>query len=169
METAPRHHGALLLPAFLRHSANMKMPLTGPGMVVLAHIAFQEVKAAFRARFATRADAEEWELTAEDCNLVRETFEFERFDAYTFPSADLQLSAASPRRSAVATTNGSSASYIRRPRSCITGGIGAARTRRRFLVRWRNRRVGCRVFTSDSSRPISPRTPPCACSTRCRS
>ena len=89
-------NGALLLPALLRHSANMKMPLTGPGMVVLAHLAFQEVKAAFRARLGSRADAEEWELTAEDCNLVRESFEFERFDAYTYPSADLQLSAASP-------------------------------------------------------------------------
>ena len=96
IETAPRNNGALLLPALLRHSANMKMPLTGPGMVVLAHIAFQEVKAAFHARLASRADAEEWELTAEDCNLVRESFDFERFDAYTFPSADLQLSAASP-------------------------------------------------------------------------
>jgi hypothetical protein len=54
------------------------------------------VKAAFRARLDSRADAEEWELTAEDCNVVRESFEFERFDAYTYPSADLQLSAASP-------------------------------------------------------------------------
>lgn len=96
IETAPRANGVLLLPALLRHSANMKMPLTGPGMVVLAHMAFQEVKAAFRARLGTRADAEEWELSAEDCNVVRETFEFEPFDAYTYPSADLQLSAASP-------------------------------------------------------------------------
>jgi hypothetical protein len=74
----------------------MKMPLTGPGMVVLAHVAFQEVKAAFRGRLASRADAEEWQLTAEDCNVVRESFEFERFDPFTYPSADLQLSAASP-------------------------------------------------------------------------
>jgi hypothetical protein len=96
VESAPRQNGTLLLPAFLRHSAAMKMPLTGPAMVALAHIAFQEVKAGFRTRMSNRADAEEWELTASDCSFVRDTFDYEPFDAYTYPSADLQLSASSP-------------------------------------------------------------------------
>ena len=51
IETAPRDERRVALARrCLRHSANMKMPLTGPGMVVLAHVAFQEVKAAFRAQ-----------------------------------------------------------------------------------------------------------------------
>jgi hypothetical protein len=94
-EGAPRENGVLPLPAFLRHCSNMKMPLAGPAMVALAHVAFQEIKAAFRARFANRPKAEEWELTAADCRFIRDTFEFDPFDAYTYPSADLQLSAVS--------------------------------------------------------------------------
>ena len=52
-------------------------------------------KAAFRAKFAARLDAAECELNAADCCFVRDGFDFEPFDGYTFPSADLQLSAAS--------------------------------------------------------------------------
>jgi hypothetical protein len=100
LETAPLQNGGLSLPAFLRHCHERKMPLTGPGMIALAHIAFQEVKAAFRERFKDRPDATEWEFTAADSRLIRENFEFEPFDEYTFPSADIQLSAVS--REAVA-------------------------------------------------------------------
>jgi hypothetical protein len=92
---APLQRGALPLPAFLHHCKALNMPLTGPGLVGLAHIAFQEVKAAFRERIRDRAAAAECEFTPEDCQLVRQTFEFERFDEYTYPSADLQLSAES--------------------------------------------------------------------------
>lgn len=95
METAPMRDGALPLPAFLAHCAANKMPLTGFGIVALAHLAFQEVKAAFREMVRERPDAPEWELTAEDCAFVRRRFEFPPFDEYTFPSADLQISAAS--------------------------------------------------------------------------
>ncbi len=94
-EQAPRQNGVVPLPAFLRHCANAKMPLTGPGLVVLASLAFQEVKAAFRARLGVRADAPECELTEDDCHIVRDSFSYEEFDEYTFPSADLQLSAGS--------------------------------------------------------------------------
>jgi hypothetical protein len=84
--------GALPLPAFLRHCENLNMPLSGPGLVGLAHIAFQEIKAAFREMIRDRAAAAECQLTAEDCHFVRQTFEFESFDEYTYPSADLQIS-----------------------------------------------------------------------------
>jgi hypothetical protein len=87
--------GALPLPAFLRHCEGLNIPLTGPGLVGLAHIAFQEVKAAFRESMHGRTAAVECEFTAEDCQFVRQKFEFEKFDEYTYPSADLQISAKS--------------------------------------------------------------------------
>ena len=94
-ERAPLQNGALPLPAFLRHCVTLKMPLTGPALVGLAHMAFQEVKAAFRERMRSRPEAEEWELTADDCHFIRHNFEYEKFDEFTYPSADLQLEARS--------------------------------------------------------------------------
>jgi hypothetical protein len=94
-EKAPLQNGALPLPAFLRHCAMLKMPLTGPAMVGLAHLAFQEVKAAFRERMRGRPEAAEWELTAADCHFIRQNFQYEKFDEFTYPSADLQLEAKS--------------------------------------------------------------------------
>ena len=94
-EKAPLQNGALPFPAFLHHCAMLKMPLTGPAMVGLAHMAFQEVKAAFRERMRDRPDAEEWELTADDCHFIRQNFQYEKFDEFTYPSADLQLEARS--------------------------------------------------------------------------
>jgi hypothetical protein len=94
-EKAPLRNGALPLPAFLRHCEMLKMPLTGPAMVGLAHMAFQEVKAAFHDRMRNRPDAAEWELTADDCHFVRQNFSYEKFDEFTYPSADLQLEARS--------------------------------------------------------------------------
>jgi hypothetical protein len=94
-ENAPRQDGALPLPAFLRHCEMLKMPLTGPAMVGLAHMAFQEVKAAFRERMRNRPEAAEWELTADDCHFIRQNFQYEKFDEFTYPSADLQLEARS--------------------------------------------------------------------------
>ncbi len=95
LEKAPLQNGALPLPAFLRHCAEAKLPLTGPGMIAFAATAFREVKAAFAQTFAGRAGVPECELTAEDCHFLRRHFRFEKFDAYTYPSADLQLSAVS--------------------------------------------------------------------------
>jgi hypothetical protein len=92
---APLQGGALPLPAFLHHCEKLNMPLTGPALVGLAHIAFQEVKAAFRKRMCDRAAVAEYELTAHDCQLVRQNFQFEKFDEYTYPSADLQIAAVS--------------------------------------------------------------------------
>ncbi|MBA3650107.1 MAG: hypothetical protein H0W66_01170 [Chthoniobacterales bacterium] len=71
------------------------MPLTGPGMITFAHLAFGEVQAALGERLQPHLDQAEYQLTAEDCHFVRREFEYERFDEYTYPSADLQLGAAS--------------------------------------------------------------------------
>jgi hypothetical protein len=95
LEKAPRQNGVIALPAFLRHCEQMRMPLTGPAMVGLAHMAFQEVKAAFRERLRDRPDAEEWQLTADDCHFVRQNFQYPKFDEYTYPSGDMQISAKS--------------------------------------------------------------------------
>ena len=95
LEQAPLQNGALPLPEFLRRCAEAKMPLAGVGMVVLAHLGFREVKEAFRARLHERASGPEYELTLEDCHFVRRQFSYEKFDQFTYPSADLQLAAAS--------------------------------------------------------------------------
>ena len=90
-EKAPLQKGAIPLPAFLRHCEMQRMSLTGPAMVALAHMAFQEVKAAFRERMSKRPEAAEWELTAADCHFIRDNFQYEKFDEFTYPSADLQI------------------------------------------------------------------------------
>ncbi len=91
----PSRDGAVPLPAYLRAADGAGLPLGTIGVPALAHVAFQEVKAAFRATVAGRADARSWSLSAEDCAFVRRRFEFARFDAFTWPSADLQLAARS--------------------------------------------------------------------------
>ncbi len=95
IEKAGAKGGAIPLPAFLQACEAVKLPLTGPGLVALAVMAFQEVKAAFRERLQPHSDLNEYELTTEDCHIVRDNFEYPKFDEYTFPSADLQLAAAS--------------------------------------------------------------------------
>jgi hypothetical protein len=95
LERAPTNNGAISLPAFLRHCQAVRMPLTGPAMVGLAHLAFQEVKSAFQKRMQNRPNADEWELTTEDCHFIRRDFQYDRFDEFTYPSADLQLEAKS--------------------------------------------------------------------------
>ena len=83
------------LPVFLKACESAKLPLGGPGLVALATMAFAEVKAAFRARLRPHAALAEYELTREDCHVVRDNFDYAKFDEYTYPSADLQLAAAS--------------------------------------------------------------------------
>jgi hypothetical protein len=82
---------AMPFPAFLRLCEQAKLPLTGPGLVAPAHLAFQEIKAAFRKIMQIHADKPEYEMTADDCHFVRKNFQYEKFDEYTYPSADLQL------------------------------------------------------------------------------
>ena len=95
MEKAGAKSGVMALPAFMQACDSAKLSLTGPGLVALSVMAFQEVKAAFRKRLQPHIDLSEYELTAEDCHLVRENFDYPKFDEYTYPSADLQLAATS--------------------------------------------------------------------------
>jgi hypothetical protein len=94
-KTAPVKNGGISLPAFLHHCEAQRMSLTSHGLVALAHIAFLELKSAFHNSIAQRSEAAEWNLSANDCHFVRRNFDYPKFDEYTFPSADLQLSAKS--------------------------------------------------------------------------
>lgn len=87
--------GAAPLPAFLRASEAAGLPLAGIGIPALAHLAFREVRAAFREALEGRPDAPVWSIGAEECSVVRRRFEFPRFAALTWPSADLQVAATS--------------------------------------------------------------------------
>ena len=95
LEQAPLENGALPLSAFVQRCADAQLPLEAAGMVALAHLAFQEVRTAFAERLQNRVHLREVELTAEDCHFVRRNFSYPRFDECTYPSADLQLAAAS--------------------------------------------------------------------------
>jgi hypothetical protein len=95
LDKMPIQNGAAPLPAFLLACETAKLSLTGPGLVALAHIGFQEVKAAFHEMIEPHADQAEYELTADDCHFVRNNFQYPKFDEYTYPSADLQISAES--------------------------------------------------------------------------
>jgi len=64
-------------------------------LVALAVMAFQEVTAAFRTRLQPHVDLSEYQLRPEDCHVVRDNFDYPKFDEYTYPSADLQLAATS--------------------------------------------------------------------------
>jgi Lantibiotic dehydratase, N terminus len=95
MEKAGAKSGVMPLPEFMQACEAAKLSLTGPGLVALSVTAFQEVKVAFRKRLEQRVDLSEYELTAEDCHVVRDNFDYPKFDEYTYPSADLQLAATS--------------------------------------------------------------------------
>ena len=94
VKTAPSAE-AIPLPGFLRACEMMNLPLTGAGLIAPAVIAFQEVKAAFAERLRPHIDGEEYQLTVDDCHVIRRQFQYPHFDEYTYPSADLQISAES--------------------------------------------------------------------------
>src|SRR5437667_11595036 len=95
MEKAGGKSGVMPFTAFMQACDAAKLSLTGPGLVAFAVMAFQEVKAAFRKRLQPHLNLSEYELTVEDCHVVRDNFDYPKFDEYTYPSADLQLAATS--------------------------------------------------------------------------
>lgn len=95
LETSAPDKHVMPLPEFLKACESARLSLTGPGLVALAHIAFQEVKNALREQLRPHADKAEYQLTPEDCEVVRRKFDYPKFDEYTYPSADLQLAAES--------------------------------------------------------------------------
>ncbi len=95
-EEVAQKDAALPLPYFLHLCAQEKLPLSGAGMVALAHLAFREVKEGFRERLRDRGEDRICQLSVADCHFVRQNFSYTKFDECTYPSADLQLAAASP-------------------------------------------------------------------------
>ena len=73
------------------------MPLTGPGMIVFAQRFSGSERSAFASRLRDRATrtSQNTNSPSQDCHFVRREFEYEKFDEYTYPSADLQLGAES--------------------------------------------------------------------------
>ncbi len=94
-ENAGPADGALPLPAFLQACEAARLPLQGPGLIALAVMAFQEVKAAVRERLRPHGDKTVYDLTLDDCHIIRNNFKYPPFDEYTYPSADLQIAAGS--------------------------------------------------------------------------
>src|SRR5437588_1679727 len=76
MEKAGATRGVMPMPSFMQACDAANLPLTGPGLVALAVMAFQEVKAAFCKRLQPHLDLGEYELTAEDCRVVRDNFDY---------------------------------------------------------------------------------------------
>ena len=148
-------------PSFFAVLRAMKMPLTGRGLVVLAHLAFQEVKEAFGAKLRAHTGEPEYQLTAEDCHIVRQNFEYQRFDEFTYPSADLQLAAKSREAVERGDTSGSPPSFTPRSLSCITDFIGPAPTKPRCLMRSRRRSAADQILILAMPRPTS--LPPLQC------
>ena len=73
--TAPDKR-VLRLPAFLNACQSARLPLEGPGLVALATMAFLEVKATVQERLRPHLDQPEYELTREDCHVIRNNFEY---------------------------------------------------------------------------------------------
>ena len=94
-EKAGGESGVLPMPAFMQACEAARLPLAGPGLVALSVMAFQEAKAVFLQRLQPHSNTAEYELTREDCHVIRDTFDYPKFDEYTYPSADLQISAES--------------------------------------------------------------------------
>ena len=149
----------------------LKMPLTGPAMVGLAHMAFQEVKAAFRERMRDRAGRRRnGNSRADDCHFVRQKFrvrEVRRIHLSLGRSAD--RGQVGRKRSRAANINGSWRNCIRRSRCFITAFTGVVRTKRRWAARWPAQPTAAqfsfRLFRGGFHRAL----PPCGCSMPCRS
>ena len=124
LEKMSIQNGAAPLPAFLRACETAKLPLTGPGLVALAHIAFQEVKTAFREMMNAHANKAEHELTADDCHLVRKNFSIQSSTNTLIPRPICRCPRDRPKRSRPATTNGFSRNCIRPSLCCITALTG---------------------------------------------
>ncbi len=93
--TAPRRDGEVSLPAFLGHCERGGRNLRAAALAAIGNEAFATVKADMRDVLSTRSDAEEWELTADDCHVVRKRHSFPFVDELSWPSADVQISARS--------------------------------------------------------------------------
>ena len=87
-----RRNSVLPLPAFLRACEAAKLPLTGPGLVALATMAFQEVKTAFREQLRPHAESDGIRTYCRRLPCCSpDNFDYPKFDEYTYPSADLQI------------------------------------------------------------------------------
>jgi hypothetical protein len=93
---APRHAGRLSYAALVAFARTRDLDLeTDAALVRIANETFAEIKRDLGDALAGRADAPEWELTVEDCHVLRRRHQLPAVDELSYPQADLQLAAAS--------------------------------------------------------------------------
>jgi hypothetical protein len=96
LATSPRRGDGISLPTFIAHCTANEIRLREGGLGVLARVTFDEIKAELAARFASRPDAPEWEITREDCHLLRTKHALPPTGAHGWACPDLQIAASSP-------------------------------------------------------------------------
>jgi hypothetical protein len=77
------------------HAAEQGVDIEGHAASAIASEAFARVRAALLASICDRVDQPEVALSSHDTDVVRRSFEFPKYDAFTWPSADLQIAATS--------------------------------------------------------------------------
>ena len=93
---APRRNGRLSYAVLAREAMRQGASITDDTLhEQVATSAFAEVKRDLAALLGRRPDAPEWQLTAEECTFLRRCHALPAFTEVTYPSADLQISAAS--------------------------------------------------------------------------
>lgn len=92
LKRVPTRGGQVSLPAFLAAFEDQGLPYQ-VARRRWSRGALASVRAALIERLGSRLDQPTLELTLEDCHVVRNSFDFERFTAMTWPSLDMQLRA----------------------------------------------------------------------------
>ena len=96
LATSPHAGEGISLPAFVAHCDANGVALRAGGLGKLARETYEEIKREFAARFATRPDAPEWELTTDDCHLLRTKYALPPPGDHGWACPDIQIAASSP-------------------------------------------------------------------------
>ncbi|MEJ7596929.1 MAG: hypothetical protein WKG01_03380 [Kofleriaceae bacterium] len=98
---APRRDGVLSYSTLARVARQHGPGITDDALAAeIARTTWDDIKRELGAVLADRADAPEWQLSAEDCRFLRRNHRFRIGGDLTVPSADLQVLAASPEDAA---------------------------------------------------------------------
>ncbi|MDQ3334968.1 MAG: lantibiotic dehydratase family protein [Myxococcota bacterium] len=98
LETAPRGGAGISLAELIAHGDANGFSLREGGLGMVARATFDEIKRDFAARFASRPDAAEWELTRADCHLLRAKYTLPPAGDHGWACPDLQIAASSPEQ-----------------------------------------------------------------------
>lgn len=94
---APRRNGRLLYADLLAFGKARRVEIDNDhALLEAARDVFGDVGRALDGAFANRADAPEWEITAEDCHVLRRQYDLPELQEFAWPQADVQIAATSP-------------------------------------------------------------------------